>query len=458
MSFLLRLSLLSTLITPALIAASCRGLSEKADVLDSRQESLLLSFEKAKASEKNEPLNSCSLYTRLSGENFPLKELSLLKAHMTCPDPQTYPAISHEMIEKNPWLTGLDLERQLQEAQQKKDPRETAQALLKKAQWSNQVRDKIQWLKRARDILLPLLEKDQALWSDINQRLVHLAPRFIENPEPKDDIRVGSDLIYDRQFAKGRTYLQQALERAGFSNEEKYLAFRALRNSYKTEGDKKSYLKVCEQLTHWLEKNGSPQRLHEAGITWARAQWTEGQPTKALQILKRLEKKLKGSVALEEINYVRARIAEEAHHVDLALRHLDEAQKNLGSRKSSTTDRILFSKAWLLRKKSKYSEAAEVLAVLKKICNQHKDSIEQFTKASRQDLVDQEVAQLRILEAYLPQQMPREELEKLITAVIAETKASSMKDMGMVIKTVTAKTAGAADNRLVSEIVKAKLT
>lgn len=100
----------------------------------------------------------------------------------------------------------------------------------------------------------------------------------------------------------------------------------------------------------------------------------------------------------------------------------------------------------------------DVMAVLKKVCSQMKDSIEQYTKAGRQDLVDQERAQLTVLEAYLPKQLPREELEKVITQVIAETKASSIKDMGAVIKGTIAKTAGAADNKMISEIVKSKLS
>jgi uncharacterized protein YqeY len=100
---------------------------------------------------------------------------------------------------------------------------------------------------------------------------------------------------------------------------------------------------------------------------------------------------------------------------------------------------------------------ADILAVLKKICNQHKDSIEQYTKANRKDLVDQEAAQLKIMEHYLPKQMSREDLEKIITQVIAETKASSVKDMGAVIKATIAKTAGAADNKTISEIIKTKL-
>lgn len=100
----------------------------------------------------------------------------------------------------------------------------------------------------------------------------------------------------------------------------------------------------------------------------------------------------------------------------------------------------------------------DVIAVIKKICNQHKDSIEQFTNANRLDLVDNEKMQLAVLEGYLPKQMSREELEKVVSAVIAEVKASSAKDMGVVMKGVLAKTAGTADGKMVSEIVKSKLS
>ncbi|MCB0351197.1 MAG: GatB/YqeY domain-containing protein [Bdellovibrionales bacterium] len=100
----------------------------------------------------------------------------------------------------------------------------------------------------------------------------------------------------------------------------------------------------------------------------------------------------------------------------------------------------------------------DVMAVIKKICNQHKDSIEQFTSAGRLDLVDNEKVQLAVLEAYLPKQMPRADLEKVIAEIMTEMKASSMKDMGGVIKAVIAKTAGAADSKLISEIVKSKLS
>ncbi len=100
----------------------------------------------------------------------------------------------------------------------------------------------------------------------------------------------------------------------------------------------------------------------------------------------------------------------------------------------------------------------DIIAVIKKICNQHKDSIEQYSNAKRQDLVDQEKSQLAVVETYLPKMMNKDDLEKIIAGIIAETKASSIKDMGAVMKATIAKTAGAADNKMISELVKAKLS
>ncbi len=102
--------------------------------------------------------------------------------------------------------------------------------------------------------------------------------------------------------------------------------------------------------------------------------------------------------------------------------------------------------------------ADDVLAVLKKSSKQRKESIEQYKQAARQDLVDKEEAELKIIEGYLPSQMSREQVEALVTSTIAELKASSVKDMGAVMKAVVAKAAGSADNKLVSEIIKSKLT
>lgn len=99
----------------------------------------------------------------------------------------------------------------------------------------------------------------------------------------------------------------------------------------------------------------------------------------------------------------------------------------------------------------------EHLAILKKLVKQRKESIEQYAAAKRQDLVDNEAAELKLLEFYMPAQMSREQIEKIVGDVMTALNATTVKDMGAVMKEVQARTAGAADNKIVSEVVKAKL-
>lgn len=99
----------------------------------------------------------------------------------------------------------------------------------------------------------------------------------------------------------------------------------------------------------------------------------------------------------------------------------------------------------------------DVMGVIKKLVKQRKESIEQYQQANRQDLADKEAEELKVLENYLPAQMSREQIEPIVNEVIAALGAKSVKDMGPVMKEVIARTAGTADNKIVSEIIKAKL-
>jgi uncharacterized protein YqeY len=101
------------------------------------------------------------------------------------------------------------------------------------------------------------------------------------------------------------------------------------------------------------------------------------------------------------------------------------------------------------------AEAQQVVAALVK---QRKDSIEQFGKAGRQDLVDKETAEVLVLEAYLPAAADPAAVDAAVTAAIAETGAASPKDMGRVMKAVMAKLAGQnVDGKAVNELVRRKL-
>ena len=100
----------------------------------------------------------------------------------------------------------------------------------------------------------------------------------------------------------------------------------------------------------------------------------------------------------------------------------------------------------------------EMQKLLRSLVKQRRDSIEQYEKAGRQELVDKEKAEIEVIEIYLPQAASREEIEQAVAAAIAETGASSMKDMGKVMKSTQAALAGKnADGKLVSEVVKSKL-
>lgn len=96
----------------------------------------------------------------------------------------------------------------------------------------------------------------------------------------------------------------------------------------------------------------------------------------------------------------------------------------------------------------------EVVETVRSLIKQRKDSIEQFAKGGRQDLVDKETAEVSVLEIYLPQQMSKDEIEKIIRDVIAQTGAQGAKDMGKVMKALLPILAGRADNKLVSDLVK----
>ena len=104
-------------------------------------------------------------------------------------------------------------------------------------------------------------------------------------------------------------------------------------------------------------------------------------------------------------------------------------------------------------------EDDDMQKLLRSLVKQRRDSIEQYEKAGRQELVDKESAEIAVIETYLPKAASREEIEQAVAAAIAETGANSMKDMGKVMKSVQAALAGKnADGRLVSEVVKSKLS
>ena len=100
---------------------------------------------------------------------------------------------------------------------------------------------------------------------------------------------------------------------------------------------------------------------------------------------------------------------------------------------------------------------SQVLAVLDKMLKQRRESVVQFQQGGRQDLVDKENAEIKVIQGYMPAQLSEAELDQLIAEAVAQTGAASIKDMGKVMGLLKPKVAGKADMGAVSARIKAKL-
>ena len=104
------------------------------------------------------------------------------------------------------------------------------------------------------------------------------------------------------------------------------------------------------------------------------------------------------------------------------------------------------------------ADDAEILAIVEKLIKQRRDSIEQFAKAGRTDLVDKEKAELELLSGYLPQQLSDAELQAAVDAAVAESGATGAQAMGKVMALLKPRLAGRADMGKASALVKQRLS
>lgn len=136
-----------------------------------------------------------------------------------------------------------------------------------------------------------------------------------------------------------------------------------------------------------------------------------------------------------------------------------EAMKSKNSLKSSVLSflRAEFKSVAMIRNKDLLDDV-ECIAVIKKQIKRREDSIQQFRQGNRQDLADKEAQESEMLKVYLPPQLSEADLARIIEETISEAGAAGLKDMGKVMKEVAAKAGASADARLVSEMVKVRLS
>jgi uncharacterized protein len=148
--------------------------------------------------------------------------------------------------------------------------------------------------------------------------------------------------------------------------------------------------------------------------------------------------------------------------MSLELKINDDIRAAMLARDAKKLEAIRAIKAALLLEKAKEgtsgaSEEVE-LKILQKLVKQRRESAEIYSQANRQDLAQKELFDAAIIEAYLPQQMSEADVTEVIRKIVADTGATSVKDMGKVMGAASKELAGKADNKMISVIVKSLLT
>ena len=148
--------------------------------------------------------------------------------------------------------------------------------------------------------------------------------------------------------------------------------------------------------------------------------------------------------------------------MSLKERIVSELTASMKAQNAARTSTLRMVKAAMMNReieKGGELDEEEMMKLLRSMVKQRHDSVEQFEKAGRQNLADKEKAEIEIIEAFLPQAASGDEIEAAVVAAISEVGATSMKDMGRVMKAAQTALAGKnADGRAISELVKAKLS
>ena len=139
------------------------------------------------------------------------------------------------------------------------------------------------------------------------------------------------------------------------------------------------------------------------------------------------------------------------------MQDLKDAMKEKDTIKKDTVQMVRAAILQIEKDKAIAVDDSKIIEIIAKEVKGKKDALVEFEKGGRQDLIDQTNSEIEILSRYLPKQLSKEEIKEIVKKIVSEIGATSMKDMGTVIKTVGARTQGRADMSQVSQIVKERL-
>lgn len=323
-------------------------------------------------------VKACALWLQISNRTgFPLYQVARLRAIETCPvDQGEFPSIE-ELVEgtPQPWLKENLLRAALNRAIRTGDRKWEMYLSAELTRFERSRGEKVERLQRSIEIAKEL--NDSAALESYTAELESVAPRFIADPTDDQLMKVAMDFRYVRDFDKAREIYGRAVKSSALSDNDKLRALHGIRMTYKLERNIDKYLEATREYSKFARRKfftrsksrRARARLHryfDTQITLARAIWTDNSSKEAEKILIRAERDLKRRIPVEDSVLIRARIKEEAGQFKEAVRILDGVNlKRVASR--STRQKILWYKAWNLRKIGRTKEAVDLLDALKNI-------------------------------------------------------------------------------------------
>jgi soluble lytic murein transglycosylase len=314
---------------------------------------------------EKDPVTACGHFTSLSKESqFPLKDISLLRAHQSCAETSTLPILNPELYRNNyPWSQDILADVNLKSARKSADKADDLAALKDIARLEMIPRKKETYLLEALKIAEDLkLEIEIEL---VKNQLYKSSPRLKPELTLKEIPAAAMDHRQRREFDKALVLYKRVLADAKASDEDRFQALKNIRMTYKVAQNKNAYIDATTQLVNstkaLLKKNKKdPQnikRLHESYVLLARTLWTEDRLSLALKYLTEAQRQLRGQYPLDEIYFVLGRIAEEKGDLVKASDYYEGSLKETLS-SASIRERVLWLHPWVLYKMKKYDEAA----------------------------------------------------------------------------------------------------
>lgn len=317
-----------------------------------------------------EPKRACDEYLQLTGDEFWGRTMAQIRAAEVC-DLSTivFQPGDLEKILQKPYYRFEYMRSQHRRAIHEGNKQNELKTGFDLAKAGGRKKDRIQILQRGIELAKELKsEKDVKAHLEL---LMKIAPRFRADPSPKQMLEVADDLRSARKFDEARKFYRKIAKDSKRSNEERVKALDGIAKSHKLQLNRKENQNALLEIVNfyhskWKSKKRDRKlanRLEDAYVDLARAQWTDDMRSTAIQTLILAESNLKGVIGLDRVYWLRARIDEEMQNFDSALNWIEKALKEKAS-SMALSETLRWQKAWLLRRMGRLPESEAAMAEL----------------------------------------------------------------------------------------------